>query len=42
MAANNFNEHVKELEEHKKQPFHNYQQNYTMTRNPEQGSQFQT
>ena len=41
MAANNFNEHVKELEEDRKQPFHNYQQNYTMTQNPEQVSQFQ-
>ena len=41
MAANNFNEHVKELEEHRRQPLHNYQQNYTMTQNPEQVSQFQ-
>ena len=41
MAASNFNEHMKELEEHRKQPFHNHQQNYTMTQNPEQVSQFQ-
>ena len=40
MAANNFNEHLKELEEHRKQPFHHYQQNSTMTQNPEQVSQF--
>ena len=42
MAANNFNEDVKELEEHRKQLFHSYQQNYAMTQNPEQVSQCQT
>ena len=40
MAANNFNEDVKELEEQRKQPFRNCQQNYTMTQNSEQVSQF--
>ena len=32
---------MKELEEHKKQPFHNHQQNYTITQNPDQVSQSQ-
>ena len=32
---------MKELEERRKQPLQNYQQNYTMTQNPEQVSQFQ-
>ena len=41
MAASNFNEDVKDFEEHRKQLFHNYQQNYTMTQNPEQVSQCQ-
>ena len=40
MAANNFNEDVKELEKHRKQPFYNCQQNCTTTQNSEQVSQF--
>ena len=41
MLANNFKELVKELEKYRKQPFHNYQQNYAMAQNPEQVNQFQ-